>query len=251
MRDRQSARIFEGNRDALDEFEPEAFPADMRSALGDQLSEPHQTVASYGTGTGGPGPMFHGHGSRKDEVDKDTERYFRAVDRATIAHVSKPSGLPLVVAALPEHQPVFRDVSQNTALLDTGIDGNPEAMSVDQLKEAAWRAVEPHYLDRLAALSSAFSDALARQKATADLADAARAGIHGQVSHLLIEANRVRPGCIDASTGAIVDRPIDDPTVGDMLDDLAEYVIRAGGEVVIVPKDRMPSESGLAAILRY
>jgi hypothetical protein len=248
---RQSARILEGNRDALDALDPAAFPVDIEAALGDQLTEPHQTVASYGAGAGDRGPMFHGHGSRKDEVDKDTERYFRAVDRATIAQVSKPSGLPLVLAALPEHQPVFRAVSQNAALIDTGVDGNPEAMSVEQLRDAAWRAVEPMYLKRLAELTGAFTQGVVHQKATADLADAARAAIEGRVSHLLVEADRVRPGRIDAATGGIVDLPMDDPEVGDMLDDLAEAVLRTGGDVVVVPKDRMPSESGLAAILRY
>lgn len=44
---------------------------------------------------------------------------------------------------------------------------------------------------------------------------------------------------------------MDDPEVGDLLDDLAEAVLRTGGDVVVVPKDQMPSESGLAAILRY
>jgi len=191
---RRSARVFEGNRDALDELEADAFPSDMEAALGDQRTEPHQTVASYGTGTGGPGPMYHGHGSRKDEVDKDTERYFRAVDRAMMAQFSKPSALPLVLAALPEHQPVFREVSQNAALLAAGVEGDPESMSVEQLREAAWRAVEPQYLDRLAQLSNTFTTRAAHQNATSDLADAARAAVEGRVSHLLVDADRVVPG---------------------------------------------------------
>jgi hypothetical protein len=248
---RQSARVFEGNRDALDELEADAFPSDMEAALGDQRTEPHQTVASYGTGTGGPGPMYHGHGSRKDEVDKDTERYFRAVDRAMIAQFSKPSALPLVLAALPEHQPVFREVSQNAALLAAGVEADPESMSVEQLREAAWRAVEPQYLDRLAQLSSTFTTGEAHQKATSDLADAARAAVEGRVSHLLVDADRVVPGRIDSSTGRVSHGSMDDPDVGDVLDDLAEAVLRTGGNVVIVPKQRMPSTSGLAAILRY
>jgi hypothetical protein len=109
---RQSAKILGGNRDALDELVLADFPSDIASALGEQRSEPHQTVASYGTGTGGAGPMFHGHGSRKDVVDKDTQRYFRAVDRATIAHFPEgrgraagargPAGAP---PCLPRHQP--------------------------------------------------------------------------------------------------------------------------------------------------
>ena len=247
---RRSARVFEGNRDALDELQADAFPTDMETALGDQRTEPHQTVASYGTGTGGPGPMYHGHGSRKDEVDKDAERYFRAVDRAMIAQFSKPSALPLVLAALPEHQPVFRQVSQNGALLAAGVEGDPEAMSVGQLREAAWRAVEPQYLERLAQLSSTFTSRAAHQQAMSDLADAARAAVEGRVSHLLLEADRVVPGRIDPA-GRISDASLDDPDAGDMLDDLAEAVLRTGGDVVIVPKERMPSTSGLAAILRY
>ncbi|MBA2355583.1 MAG: hypothetical protein H0V80_13055 [Acidobacteria bacterium] len=243
--------MFEGNRDALDELDPGTIPADIEAALGDQRSEPHQTVASYGSGTGGAGPMFHGHGSRKDVVDKDTERYFRAVDRAIIAQFSKPSGLPLVLAALPEHQPVFRSLTQNAALLEPGVEGNPESMSAEQLRDASWRAVEPQYLQRLAELSEAFTTSVAYQRATSDLAEAARAAFEGRVSHLIVEADRVRAGRIDAATGGIVDLPLDDPEVGDMLDDLAEAVLRTGGDVVVAPKERMPSESGLAAILRY
>jgi hypothetical protein len=249
---RRTAKVFEGNRYALDELDPGEFPTDIETVLGDELTEPHQTVASYGTGAGGAGPMYHGHGSRKDEVDKDTERYFRAVDRAMIAQFSKRSGLPLVLAALPEHQPVFRAVSQNAVLIDTGVDGNPEAMSREQLRDAAWRAVEPKYLNRLGELTGAFTQGTVHQKATADLADAFRAAIGGRVSHvLLVEADRMRPGRIDAAAGGIVDLPIDDPDVGDLLDDLAEAVLRTGGDVVVAPKDRMPSASGLAAILRY
>jgi hypothetical protein len=195
--------------------------------------------------------MYHGHGSRKDEVDKDTERYFRAVDRAMIAQFSKPSALPLVFAALPEHQPVFRQLSQNAALLAAGVEGDPEAMSVGQLREAAWRGVEPQYVERLAQLSSTFTSRAAHQQATSDLAEAVRAAVEGRVSHLLVEADRVVPGRIDPATGRVSDASIDNPDVGDMLDDLAEAVLRTGGDVVIVPKGRMPSTSGLAAILRY
>ena len=195
--------------------------------------------------------MYHGHGSRKDEIDKDTERYFRAVDRATTALFPKDGALPLVLVALPEHQPVFRGVSRSSALLSTGVNGDPESMSVEQLRAAAWLAVQPQYLSRLAVLSDTFTTAMAHQKATSDLSDAARAAVEGRVSHLLIETDRVSPGRFDSTAGAISDARLDDPRVGDLFDDLAEAVLRTGGDVVMVPKERMPSTTGLAAILRY
>jgi hypothetical protein len=248
---REVARVFEGNRDALAELEPGTFPADIEIALGDRRTETLQTVAWYGAGSAEPGPMFHGHGSRKDEIDKDTERYFRAVDRAMIGQFSTPSELPLVLVALPEHQPVFRRISQNAALLERGVDADPEAMSIEQLRDLAWQVVEPTYLERLTRLSETFRQGVAAQRATADLSDAARAAVRGRISHLLVEAGRIRPGRIDAATGAIVDLPLGDPTVGDMLDDLAEAVLRTRGEVVVVPTERMPSDTGLAASFRY
>jgi hypothetical protein len=39
--------------------------------------------------------------------------------------------------------------------------------------------------------------------------------------------------------------------VGDLLDDLGEHTVKTGGEVVIVPAERMPTDTGIAAIYRF
>jgi hypothetical protein len=68
---------------------------------------------------------------------------------------------------------------------------------------------------------------------------------------LLIDADRVIPGRFDPDTGAIVFAPLHDPRVDDLLDDLGEHALRAGGDVVIVPAERMPTDTGIAAIYRF
>ena len=50
-------------------------------------------------------------------MDLDAERFFRAVDRAVLEHHSRPSGLPLILAALPEHHSLFRPLSENSFLV--------------------------------------------------------------------------------------------------------------------------------------
>lgn len=245
---RQQARMLDGNRYGLEDIDVPDFPSTIKVALGDELTKPFQTVAT--TGSQG-GAVFHGHGSKKDEVDKDTERYFRAVDRAVFSTFSKPSGLPLILVALQEHQPVFRAVSQNHLLLPHGVSGNPDSMAPDNLREAVWQAVEPQYLARLAKLSEDFSNAVAHQKATGDLSDAAVAAVAGKIGTLLIEDEKIMPGRLDPASGAISDAPLENPEIGDMLDDLAEVVLRNRGEVIVVPAGRMPTKTGLAAILRY
>ncbi|MGK2859262.1 MAG: hypothetical protein ACSLFQ_18835, partial [Thermoanaerobaculia bacterium] len=63
---RKAIRLFEGNRDSLSEIEPaEGVPRTMIEALGEELTEPHQTVASYGGAGGGQSAMHHGHGGKE------------------------------------------------------------------------------------------------------------------------------------------------------------------------------------------
>ena len=41
------------------------------------------------------------------------------------------------------------------------------------------------------------------------------------------------------------------PVLDDKLDDVGELVAKMGGAVVIIPKEHMPTQTGLAATFRY
>lgn len=251
--DRQAIRLFEGNRDVLDEIEPApSVPRTMTQALGDELTEPHQTVASYGGAGGGRAPMRHGHGGKETEVDIDTERFFRAVDRAILKHHSQPSSLPLIIAALPEHVHVFHDVSRNPFLLPDSIDIHPDAVSsTDELRQRAWQLLEPRYLTRLASLVEEFGNAMSKGLGDDALAQVAKAVAGGRVATLLIEAGREVPGRINSATGDITFSDLAHPEVDDVLDDLGVMALKMGGKVIVVPTERMPTQTGIAAIYRY
>jgi hypothetical protein len=248
---RQEVKLFEGNRDTLDAIElAPGVPRTITDALGEELTQPHLTVASYGLGAKGT-PMRHGHGGKQDEVDKDAERFFRAVDRAILEHHSRPSGLPLLLAALPEHHALFHQVSHNPFLMAEGLDTHPDALSPDAFRQRAWQAVEPRYLARLAGLVEEFGAAQSKELGSDDLVQAAEAAIAGRVATLLLEADRQVPGRIDAATGQIEFADQAHPEIGDLLDDLGELVLKMGGQVVIVPGERMPTLTGIAAIYRF
>jgi len=245
------AKLYQGNRDALDPVDLSDIPATMTEALGDEVTEPHQSLASYGKGGGGGGQTIrYGQGSKKDEVDIDMVRFFRAIDRTILEHHSRPSGLPLLLVALPEHHAPFRAVSRNPFLMDEGIQKAPEALDIDELRVQAWQHIEPLYLARLTKLVDRYQTARAAKSGSDDLAQVAQATMTGRVSSLLVEAGRQIPGRI-SSSGEIESGDLSDPEVDDILDDLAETVLRMKGEVVVVPAERMPSETGVAAIFRY
>lgn len=250
---RKEIRLFEGNRDALDEIEPaQGVPRTITEALGEALTEPHETVAAYGGVGGGHAPMHHGHGGKSSEVDLDAERFFRAVDRAVLEQHSRPSGLPLILAALPEHQHLFHKVSHNQFLIHESIDAHPDALpSIDDLRQRVWRLMEPRYLARLAALVGEFAQAKSQGQGEDELAKVAKAVVAGRVATLLIEATRTVPGRLAAATGDLKLDALTHPEVDDVLDDLGTLALKQGGQVVIVPTEQMPTKTGVAAIYRY
>ena len=263
---RERVRLLEGNRDALEEVDlAPGVPATIEEALGEQVTEMQSHVYSHGTGPaggegggrdlrGGPkvGGVRHGQHAKKDEVDIDIERFFRAVDRAIAEHHSRPSGLPLVLAALAEYHAPFHRLSHNRQLLDAGVEGNPDAMSEDELRERAWQCMEPVYLQRLQLIIDRYGAARGANRGDDALPQVALAAVVGRVDVLLLERDRRVEGSMDAATGVLqIADTVEIPAPGDALDDLAEAVLRNGGEVIIVPPERMPTTTGLAAIYRY
>ncbi len=248
---RQTVQLFEGNRDALDPIE---LPADVEEtiarALGGDVKERHVEVRTGGESSAAVGARG-GQGSAADLAEREAERFFRAVDRVILEHYSRPSGLPLLLAALPEHHTPFRRISVNPLLLDQALPIHPNDLPIKGLRDRAWALVEPYYLARLAGLIEMFGVARSKGLGEADLSQVMRAATAGRVATLLIEADRHIPGRVDATTGAIEFGDLAHPDVDDLLDDLAELVLRKGGQVVIVPSERMPTQSGLAAIYRF
>lgn len=252
--DRESVLMYQGNRYVVDEIVmAPSVPRTIEEALGDRVTLPgihmQGSTGPARPGSPGAGTTFHGHGSKADEPRLDTERFFRAIDRAVLEAHSKPSELALILAALPEHQGVFRGVSHNAWLLDEGLPKHPRSMSAEELRDAAWRVMEPRYHKRLQALLDAYHAAHARGLATDDLTHAVEFATDGRVGTLLIEADRRLPGHVEGRMPRPADR--DEPGTGDMLDDLAERVLKTGGQVIVAPLGSMPTDKGLAAVFRY
>ncbi|MBS3652504.1 hypothetical protein KEU06_28380 [Pseudaminobacter sp. 19-2017] len=248
---RQVAILFEGNRYALDEVELEAgFPRTSADVVGVREGEPERTKRAYGPA--GPGRTTrHGTDVRQDLVDSETEQFFRAVDDAVLEQYSRPSNMPLLLAALPQHHHLFHTVSRNPYLMPGAIDVHPGALTIDELRERAWQLVLPWYLDRLSGLVDQFGASRAEGRSGSDVAEIAKAAAAGRISTLLIEADRMIPGRFNPETGEIEFAPPNDPGTDDLLDDLGEHALRTGGEVVIVPAERMPTSTGIAAIYRF
>ena len=245
-------KLFEGDLGTLEEIDPlPEVPRTIADALGAELTEPHRTVASYGGVRGGSSPMRHGQGGKKDEADKDTQRFFRAVDRAVLEHHSRPSGLPLLLAALPEHHHLFRSISHNSFLMKDGLNLNPFVLTVSELRERAWAILEPQYQTWLATLLGEYKKAHSHGFGSDNLGKVLKGAASGRVSTLMIASDREIAGRIVGDAGSYELTDANKTGANDLLDDLGELVDKMGGQVLVMPADQIPSKTGLAATFRY
>jgi hypothetical protein len=129
---------------------------------------------------------------------------------------------------------------------------HPDALaSPDEFRQRVWQTIEPRYLARLAGLVETFGNNKTKGLSDDNLAEVARAAVGGRVATLLLEAGREIPGRVDALTGELDFDDLSHPETDDVLDDLGALALKMGGEVVVVPTDRMPTETGIAALYRY
>ena len=254
---RDQVRLFEGNRDELVEVHPDGIPLTPATAVGEDVIAQRGKPAEM-SGKGGesrPAPRGRdapaGHPSKGDDAKLDAQRFFHAVDLAVTERLSQPSELPLLVVALPEDWAMFRDLSHNPKLLDFAIERSPDMISEHDLRLEAWKRIEPLYVAKLDALIENYRVAAEQGLASNDLQDVRRSTDQGRVRALLIQADEDRSPEDSLESELAGQSSSINPLADDPLDDLAEHVMRQGGSVVVVPRERMPSVTGLAAIYRF
>ncbi len=241
--------LYEGWRDTLDEIDIRGVPESLQKAFGltsEDLSARRPVVRGAGFGKQIP----YGKELSK-EAEVHLEKYFRAIDRALWEYL-RDDPKPLILAAHHHHHPVYHRVSKYPELLDEGIDCDPERCDKDELRERAWKIIEPRLQKRMEDACEAYKAAASHGRGSGDLEEVAQSAVYGRVKTLLLEEDKRIWGRLDRTSGAITwGEEHKNPEDADILDDLAEEVLLRGGTVFLVPPGKMPTTTGLAAIYRY
>ena len=198
-----------------------AVPTSLSEATGEQARTPDRKD--------GPPPS---------EGSRESAQYCRRLDDAIRENHSARSRRPLLLVAEAEYQRLFREQSRNPHLLETRLERDPfRGLDWRGLGALAWATVEADLESGLASLVDRYRSGVAHGQGVDAIEQVARAAALGQVEVLLIEDGIGDYGDIAAPET-------------DGLDDVTELVLRNQGRVQFLPRGRMPSNTGVAAILR-
>ncbi|HEV7302189.1 MAG TPA: hypothetical protein VGN72_22820 [Tepidisphaeraceae bacterium] len=245
----RQAVLYEGNQYGVRRLATPGVPQDPHTVSKMRMSQEIDAASDIKTAT----TQYPQEGTIPAAVSEDL--FLRAIDKAVWEQFSRDAKLPLVLMADENRSSAFRAISKNTYLLEQGSMVDPHHLAPERIHQETWKLIEPRFGAEAQDLVDQFQAARARKLGSDELAPVVEAAAVGRVDTLLIDANRQIPGRIedsgDGATFQFKPAPAGDPRADDVLDDLAEMVLKTDGAVMILPPDLMPSDTGVAAIYRY
>jgi len=240
-------RLLQCTRYHARELTPENVPSNLGEAL--KYDQPEKQHQFHTTGSGGL-TISHGHGVSKDYDKVNILRYFQQIDRG-LHEVLSEEHSPLIVAAVDYLHPIYREANTYHYLLDEGIEGNPDGLSEEALREQAWAIVQPHFERGRTEAVKQYREAITKGLATNDLKQAVLAAHDGRVATLFVATGVQQWGQFDSERREVHLYKERKPGVHDLLDLATASTLTKGGKVYAVDRDQVPGGTSVAALFRY
>lgn len=246
-------RLYYGTKYQLAEWEDVTFPEYT------DKDDPHYVNVQVHNQTRSPNTdlvdgregVFFGHGGKEQNENEIIRQYFRDVDGA-LKEILAGSEIPLVLAGVEMLHPLYADANTYQHLMEEGIARNVELVPMDELQAAGWEIVDHRFeVDTRQALGNYQRIASDDGPVSTDVEEIISAAKYKRIQTLFLAQDARLWGYFNwASNDVRLDQ-----TRGEESQDLLNYAagetLINGGEVIVLPPDRIPEGGKAAAIMRY
>ena len=237
----RQVRLLAATRDSVQRVDLEGVPASFEDAMGTLQTDGPSRL-------GRQSAVFHGHGSSDQEkLKEEVLHYFQQVARGLPEHLGDRQA-PLVLAAVEEHFPLFREANRGLTVLDDVVAGNPEHLSDRELQERAWKVAESWFLREKSDALERYVDLEGSPRTSSDVRELLPAAVQGRVDALFLAPEPEQRGRFDPATGEVSMDPEGDE---DLVDAAAFYTLLQGGKVYSLDSEEVPGGGAAAAVFRY
>ena len=177
-------------------------------------------------------------------------QYARRVDGALRGFLAGRE-TPLLLAAVPPLDAIFRSVSSYPHLVATSLAGVTEHSSERELAQASRQRLDELYAREIADLKAAFEQRAGQGRATTDISDAARAATIGAIDTLIVDMDEVVPGTVDEADGRVTFGDVGGADSYGVVDEIARRALLTGARVLSGRRPDIPRQASLAALLRH
>jgi hypothetical protein len=242
-------RLYHCTRHTVSTVDLKDVPRSLSEAL--KYDDPERRLqfrSMPSTGGGAGTALFHGQGYEDAKVDM--QRYFQQVERG-LSSLLKKEQAPLVLAGVDYLHSIYREVNTYPELVNKGVAGNPEGLSGIELRDRAWKQVEPSLTKKMEDAAGRYRQMLGTGLASGDLTAIAQAAHQGRVDTLFVGVGVQQWGRFDPQARKVQVHEKAEPGDEDLLDFAAVHTLLNGGKVYALAPDRVPGGTSAAAVFRY
>ena len=251
---KNQARLFKGTRQMVKEIELEHAPEGVSDVqVDDDPGNLPLTTSHVQSGSGlSYNKSGQGQANQDDYEENQLTKYLKQVDNL-ICQIERKENIPLILAGVEYIIPIYKGISKYPYIVDEFIKGNPEILSGEELRDMAWKIVEPIFTEDQRVAEAKF-DQFSGQKNklfSTKLNRIIPAAYSGQIESLFIADGMEQWGRFDHNNNKI--ELYEEENIGD--EDLLEYAsiltLSRGGKVFAVEQENVPDGGLVAAVLRY
>jgi hypothetical protein len=248
----KNVRLIAASRHSAEELDLPGVPRSAREALGDLTRQDTQLKANPSTRTVARSPVFPAHGTAEDDTKAEVLNFFNLLDKALLRHLDRDA--PVVLAGVEQHLARYKMATEHPKVLDEGLQGNPDLLSADELRDAAWGIVQPYFLENRRRAAELYGELLGTGRATSRYEEILPAAHDGRIGTLFVARGVRLWGRYD---GRSRDVHLQEDQTGprdvseDLLDLAAVQTFLNRGTVYAVPRQEVPGGQAMAAIFRY
>ena len=213
--------------------------------------EPNPDLSAQADSTGARQGMFFGHGG--DDVDKNAElrNFFHRFDQELVDYLDGED-IPMVLAGVGYLHPIYQEANTYPKLLKEGVNKDVDPMPVEDLHELTWDIVQDQYAKNVDKALGVYQSL--RQKngdTTEEIGSIVSAAFFNRIHTLFIAEKSHIWGTFDKKENDVSIADEKKPDNQDLLSLAAAHALLNGGNVLVLPLEKIPEKATAAAILRY
>lgn len=251
-----AVRLLQATRYSVREVElPEEVPTSLDEAMRfDDFEREGQmrTRSGQAAPTSPKSGVGYGTGAAADDDKVLILRFFQQLSKG-VTDILNEGNAPLILAGVTYLRPIYEEANDYTHLIeDKGVDGNPENVSNEDLREQAWAIIEPIFAQEQQDVRDEYMKAQDMEQAGNTIESVVPAAHYGRVSALFVALGQRQWGSFDADSNEVIQHDEKEPDDTDLVDLAAVQSYLNGGRVYAVEPAQMPGGAQkVAAVYRY
>lgn len=251
---KHDAKFYEGDAYSMKKIEVEGLPNGMDDVIRYEEKGGKQLMRRTGASTGPAateGANFHGHGAGLADDDEYLEQYLKEVDQTLWTEILSTQRRPLVIAAVDYVLAAYKQITKYKYIWQEHLTGNFEHEERNSLFEKVKSKMMPYFKEDTKKALLNFYNNSAGELTSSLPEDVVPASYYGQISDLFILKDEHIWGSFDESDNKIVIHDSMQENDECLINKAIIKTIQNGGDVHVLPKEKMPADSKIAAFYRY